>query len=186
LRYQKLPLNLLLIFSNIGNRRHLPMTASTISAPGPVAADWTLDSYNETLARLRQTTTREGRAALLDVMADQAGGIAAGLHGQGTEDGDRDPLAWHETATFLRRLAAAQRGMILAPAEHRDQDGPEWGDLACASTAAEHAAAVAAVLETFAAGDDAADMILVRPGALLRFREAASACTAGHQAGAVR
>jgi hypothetical protein len=208
LRYQKLRPNLLLIFINIGNRRNLPMSALTITCPPSPDAELTRDGYEESLIRLRHATTGEGRAAILDVMADQAGGIAVQFRGQRIEGGDSgqlagedepaylrrlaaaergdcDPVAWEDAATFLRRLAAAERGLILIPAGFSDGEHlEEWEDLAGAATAAEHAAAAAAVLATFATEDDEAHPAVVRPGALLRFREAAAACTAAYRAGA--
>jgi hypothetical protein len=182
------------------------MSAQTITRPPALDAELTRDGYEESLIRLRHATTGEGRAAILDVMADQAGGIAVQSRGQriegadgdqlagedeatylrrlaAAERGDCDPVAWEDAATFLRRLAAAERGLILIPAGFPDGDHlDEWEDLAGATTRAERAAAAAAVLATFATEDDGADLTVVRPGALFRFREAVAACTAAYPA----
>ncbi len=164
------------------------MNPSAIADPACPLAEWTPESYERSCARLPETVTREGRAAILDVMADQAGGIAALLRGNGIPDSDSDPLAWHETATLLRRLAAAERGLVLTvPAWDDEDDIRPWDDLANATTATEHAAACAAVLATFTSDDsNNGDQVLVRPGAVRRLSAAAAACTAAYPGGHVR
>jgi hypothetical protein len=150
------------------------------AAPAGPGTQRTPEAYASSLALLPGTRTREERAAVLDAMADQAGHIARLVFGTGTEDSDSDPLAWHETATLLRRLAAAQRGLVLTVEHFDDQDWSQpWEDLANAATAAEHAAAFAAVkAQLTGACDD--EPSPVRTAAIRRLCEAADGCTAAY------
>jgi hypothetical protein len=154
---------------------------TTLTDPGTMTtdSDWAPEDYTRMVAQLAGTRSREGRAVILDAMAGQAGQAAALTFGQGTEDSGSDTLAWHETATLLRQLAAAQRGLVLTAEDCLDTSWAAWADLAEATTAAEHAAAASAVLASYqpAAGeDDGPDP--VRAPALLRLQAAAAACTA--------
>ncbi|MGH3191770.1 MAG: hypothetical protein ACRDOL_31885 [Streptosporangiaceae bacterium] len=160
-----------------------------LADPGTMSTspDWVPEDYTRSLAQLAGTRSREGRAAILDAMAGQAGQAAALTFGQGTEDSGSDTLAWHETATLLRQLAAAERGLVLTAEDCLDASWSAWADLAEATTAAEHGAAAAAVLATYqrpsAEGDSAGP---VRAPAILRLRAAAAACTGAYPGGTSR
>jgi hypothetical protein len=162
LRHQETRPNLLLIFKNIGIRKGFPVTITAT------------EDYAQLLAILTAASNREERAGLLDAMAAHAGQTAAGYSGRGVQDDASDPLAWTETATLLTRLAAAERGFILQPADPEDRDPSRpWADLAIAGTPGEYEAAFAAVLKQLAG--------TVREPAIGRVAAAAQACAAARR-----
>lgn len=162
---------------------------TTLAEPGTISTgpDWAPEDYTRLLAQLAGTRSREGRAVILDAMAGQAGQAAALTFGQGTGDSGGDTLAWHETATLLHQLAAAERGLVLTAEDCLDQSWSAWADLAEATTAAEHAAAAAAILASYQRpSGEGGGAGPVRAPAILRLRAAAAACTAGYPGGTSR
>jgi hypothetical protein len=101
-------------------------------------------TYAELLDLLPDTPLREDRATILDAMALNAARAAVLARGAVSSGSDDNPLGWHETATLLRRLAAAERGLVLT-GEDQDAPGLSSLDLANATTSAEYLAALAAV-----------------------------------------
>ena len=162
LRHQETRLNLLLIFKNIGTKKGFTVTITAT------------EDFAELLATLAAASDREERAGLLDAMAGHAGQTAAGYFGRGVEDDASDSLAWTETATLLTQLAAAERGLILQPADPDDRPPSRpWADLATASTPGEYETAFAAVLRQLAG--------TVREPAIGRAAAAAQACAAARR-----
>ncbi len=131
----------------------------------------TTEDYAQLLAGLAAACSREERAGLLDAMAAHADQTATGFFGSGAEDAASDSLGWAETATQLTRLAAAERGLILQPADPEDRDPIRgWADLATASTPAEYEAAFAVIRRQLDGQ--------VRDHAIARLAAAAQACAA--------
>ena len=141
------------------------------------------DGYVGLHEALTAARSHEGRAQVLDALAAQASQTASGFFGSGTGYAPSDPLAWTETATQLLRLSAAERGLILMPADpedlddREDRDDPEdrdlvqpWMDLAGASTPGAYETAFAVIKDQLARQG--------RPDAVARVAAAAQACAA--------
>jgi hypothetical protein len=117
----------------------------TITAPNSV------DLYAEFLGQLPDFSQREDRAAILDTMAQVAAKYASYATGAVPANSDDNPLGWQETATLLRCLAAAERGLTLNTADDGRADWvarAAWQDLASATTSEEYMAAFDAVATT--------------------------------------
>jgi len=147
-------------------------------------------SYMQLLAVLPDTPTRRGRAALLDQMADLADQLADSTYGELDEDDPAgDSIAWRESGSLVRRLAAAERGDTLAVIppidDDPDSDGEDgedgddfadldlWSRLSFAKTRYEQTAAVHAISELLLARD-------TRPHAYEAFMAAATGCSLGY------
>jgi hypothetical protein len=116
------------------------MTTLTTSTSGT--------AYTELLSQLPDYSRREDRAAILDTMAQLAAQAARIAAGAASGDSDDNPLGWHETATLLRCLAAAERGLTISTPDDGQADVAArhaWADLASAMTAEEYMAAFDAV-----------------------------------------
>lgn len=145
----------------------------------------TTDGYVDQQAALAAAKSREARAQILDAMAGQAARTAREFFGEGVENAPSDSLAWADTSTRLGQLAAAERGLVLVPADEEDAgltadhaawDSAEtWRLLATASTTAEYETAFGPIRDKLAGMGrlDAAD----------RVAAAAQACAAGRSAG---
>ena len=150
------------------------MTTTTI--PGgkrQVAADYHLSNYTGLMAQLPGEGTRTHGLAVED---DPAG----------------DTLAWLDTGTLLRQLAACERGAVTGPADPdgTDPDGTdpgsdeEWhlfNDLASAATRIEHGEALAGVLVMLHANRDDGKP-RHRRFAVDQFRQAGAACGSAYPA----
>jgi hypothetical protein len=148
------------------------MTALTLAEPGI--------AYADLLSQVPDYPHREDRAAILDTMAQLAGQAARIATGAASGTSDDNPLGWHETATLLRHLAAAERGITLVLADDDQADSVArhaWEDLAAATTAEEYMAAFDAVVTTLERdlGTDARDLAdwTPDPGRAAMFRRLA-------------
>jgi hypothetical protein len=165
----------------------------TVTATAEVS--YAYDTYMQLLAMLPDTWTRADRAVILDQMGILAEQLASQTYGQAAEnDPAGDSLAWGETASLVRHLAAAERGDTLAviiPLEDDDLDDDEddepdpgedgddftdlnlWSRLAAAATRYEHTAAVHQISQMLLARG-------TRPHAYEAFMAAATGCTIGY------
>ena len=165
------------------------MTTTTI--PGgkrQVAADYHLSNYTGLMAQLPGEGTRTGRAAHLELMAETADGLATLTHGLAVEDDPAgDTLAWLDTGTLLRQVAACERGAVTGPADPDGTDpgsDEEWhlfNDLAAAATRVEHGEALAGVLVMLNANRDDGKP-RYRRFAVDQFRQAGAACGSAYPA----
>jgi hypothetical protein len=167
------------------------MTTITTATAG---VSYAYTGYMQLLAEVADTGSRAGRAALLDQMAGFADLLADATYGQLAEDDPSgDSVAWRETATLIRHLAAAERGTTLAVIPPLDddpdsddgdgdgdgEDGDDfadlslWAGLSFAKTRYEQTAAVHALSELLLARK-------TRPHAYEAFMAAATACSLGY------
>lgn len=166
------------------------MTTTTTVTAG---VSYAYTGYMQLLAEVADTGSRADRALLLDQMAGFADLLADATYGQLAEDDPAgDSVAWRETATLTRHLAAAERGTTLAvipPIDgdpdsddgdgEDDEDGDDfadlslWAGLSFAGTRYEQTAAVHALSELLLARK-------TRPHAYEAFMAAATACSLGY------
>jgi hypothetical protein len=154
-------------------------TATTATTSGDAA-----ERYAQLLDELAQEAGRTRRAEILDEMAGTADQLASLNYGHAArDDAHGDTLAWAETGTLLRQLAAAERGATTVVAlpldDDTDEDGSDftdwdaWAQVAAAATGDEYWEAVTGLTDILAAA-------MIPPFALQQFLTVTLACTGGH------
>jgi hypothetical protein len=159
------------------------MTTTTIpEGKRRIAADYHRRTYADLMAQLPTEGGRTGRAAHLELMAETADGLATLTHGLAVEDDpEGDTLAWLDTGSLLRQLAACELGAVVVAVGTGGWEQARYTALAAAVTRDEHTAALTDVLAVLHANRDDGKP-RYRTFAVEQFRRTAAACNSAYPA----